>query len=269
MKRRSKVNIITRKQKKEYIKTQKTYDTNQKSDKEVYDAIDLFREMAPLKYKKMYGIYGNFIRLNGINEVFRLGIDTTNTICTTFKVYNENKPDGVIYAFLYTTVDIKKNAPNISIRDITHKYCTTGPSMISKDGEYRSEFHVFRSLGAMMVGYPEVWGPISGYLGRKVAGYGMHIGSETYFPTDEYRKYKDVITYDIMNNYYGQKLYVWAWIRHTLKASNDMIELNINNNYKTAFAIMLDNDVVYLSSIYKANNPLKMRDLFSLAISFS
>jgi hypothetical protein len=165
--------------------------------------------------------------------------DTTNTICTTCRIYEaDNIDESVIYAFIYIgTIEEGKEevilTSEYGYQDLVYKYYTLGPSYESKDGEYRHGFVNFISLKKCSEGdTKDIWDEIEEHvISNVLTKRRLRLKHEHFYPTIEKKQYEESLDYSLHFMRLPEKLLVMAWFNAIFNYVRKLSENNVNPRY--------------------------------------
>jgi hypothetical protein len=146
-------------------------------------------------------------------------------------------------------------------------YVSTGPSLISCDGEYRGSLIRYDDLLAIKIDNPEIWNEVDAYLvrankTREFSLYGMYFSytSETYTAVDSN------LEYIVKNETIIQNLFNASWFQTVYNEFIGMSQTHMNTTYKEIFLTYYDIDKLFITELIKKYGEDKV-EKFKIAIT--
>lgn len=168
-----------------------------------------------------------------------LFMDTMNCIVSLFKIRDTSVMDGAetIYGFLYSEFNAKKvrdksSSSNEDItRDISHTYCCVGPSLLSKDGEYRPRVVYIGNIHALKQKYPAIWDKLEEYILYRIEHSDWNLFTEYFYPRIEVER--EAISHEstIVAGHYAIYLLMLNWFGSIFEIMMDFTTNHVNKLY--------------------------------------
>ena len=241
---------------------------NSLKKKEKINIVKQYNEMIPIRqwfinyYKKTYMTLNttkpirdyindnkndnNFLYSSTYNRVsaiellgFQNNVNNVNSVVSIFKLIDNVKKTDIIYAFIYSS-PCKNNIKN----DWSINFITLGGSFTSKDGEYRKCVIKSRNLNSISTDLELIplIQDLETYLLKK------NIERSYVIYTDYYYKFiNSSIKYSVENYsyYFAFKFYVYAWFNFITSVDLNILESNINVNYKNIMSEYIEDDLTF------------------------
>lgn len=175
--------------------------------------------------------------------------DGTNCIASTFKIrqMKDNLEDsGAIYAFLYT---------KISDGEIVPSYYCIGPSLVSRDGEYRQRIGLCKQIHAIKKKYSDIYIELENHILRKMKEMRWNYFDEHFYPNKEKKKFEQQLISYIARSTVKLDLLICSWFATLFNVANDLLENHVNNLYMDIMgftdATQKNKDIEFFSSLKK------------------
>lgn len=151
-------------------------------------------------------------------------IDTLNTIVTVFKLRNTNSNEhAVIYGFLYSIVDKDKK--------ITHTYYCCGPSLLSRDGEYRQRILLYNGLSDIIKRYKKIWNALEEHILYKIENLPWNYYTEYFYPTIKQQEIEPIMIASINKERFPIKFLIISWFVELFNIINNIPVNHVNQTY--------------------------------------
>ena len=201
----------------------------------------LFYEFKNRIFQKDIPMY-NFIKehinnkYNPINREYAakylkkyIWIDSLNTIITTFKLRDTSDPNynSIIYAFLYSVIESDGEKKN----KVKHTYFCCGPSLLSRDGEYRQRLIKYNTIEIVIKKYNKLWNRLENYILRKLKDMPWNYDTEYFFPTIKIQKIEPIMIIDINSKRLQIKFLIASWFAELFNFVNKLPINHINKLY--------------------------------------
>jgi len=238
---------VTDKEKKEYDEWL-TYEFKERTFQDV--SLDINTDMCEffkdhLQFDKGYMYRERAPQILNSSNIF----EGTNCIVTTFKIRQMTKEtqfdNDAIYAFLYTKIIDKEVVPSY--------YCT-GPSLVSRDGEYRQRVGLYMQINRVKKKHKSLFAAVEKYLLRKSKLLRWNYYDEHFYPNKQKKRFEPQLISFINRSRIKLDLLVCSWFATLFNVANNIIENHINKLYLSILGfddkkMIADDKKFYLSLI--------------------
>jgi hypothetical protein len=229
-------------------------------------------------YMEEDNIIGNMDIVKNMVYVYlelNLRILAYNTIITAFTI--SKGQTKVIYGMIFSSIE----APEfVSSNKITNAFYCIGPSLMSRDGEYRTKFASLARLNVMLWGkrgYDKVMYDLMNHIMDKISRLDWNVDTECFYPTNkETEEYVNLISSTILSSKLGITLLIGNWYTESYDIIHGKTVVHINKIYKRVMG--LDNveenkkDYLFYKSLIEKYGESTMDDLYLVfkqsAVSF-
>ena len=206
----------------------------------------IFQPDSEDKIPKMYDFIQDNINTQ-FNPVYReysakylkkyVWVDSICTIVTTFKLrdISDRGSNAIIYAFLYSLVYREPNGKKGKKLKLEHSYFCSGPSLLSRDGEYRQRLTKFNTLRAVMNKFPRLWNKLEEYILRKIKELPWNYYAEYFYPTIQQQELEANMITSINTERFPIKFLIVSWFTELFNIIND---IPVNHTNKLYLSIM-------------------------------
>ena len=173
-----------------------------------------------------------------------------NTIITTFKLRDTSEPlsNAIIYAFLYSTVN---NTQGKKSKQLKNTYFCCGPSLLSRDGEYRQRLTSYESLKIIIKKYSILWDSLEEYMLNKIKKLPWNYYAEYFFPTVKQQKYEASLISNINVKRLPIKFLIISWFTELFNIINKMPVNHTNKLYLKTIGLSNTNVLKQDKEFYK------------------
>lgn len=174
-----------------------------------------------------------------------------NTVITAFKLRDtsELNKNAIIYGFLYTTVGgIEK--------EIEHDYFCCGPSLLSRDGEYRQRISLYSKLADTIKIHKKLWDVLEDYVMLKLKNQPWNYFTEYFYPTVKQQTYDKKIVSNINKERIPIKFLIISWFTELFNIMNKIPVNHINKLYLNIMGFLdkkiMAKDIKFYNDIKKS-----------------
>lgn len=179
--------------------------------------------------------YSSIHRIRAIRTMaYDVQISTIDTICTVCRIVDVKNNESSIYGFIFS--EPIKDQPvfqtDIVYNHVMHRFFSSGPSFLSRDGEYRAGFVNCGSLLMVKKQFSDIWDDIERYLSSRLTKSGLRLFYESFYPTDDHKnKYGEEMDYNMMSHRLHYDLYIIAWFKTARRIYYNSLETHTNEKY--------------------------------------
>jgi len=184
-------------------------------------------------------------------NILNTTIHPMNTTISVFKLKKEHT-DYANFAYLYTMPKSNTTTTPYDIiqKDLVFKYFCFGGSLISMDGEYRSNFCTFNSVN-MFQKYPDIYNEVEQFLLEKIKNERIILYYEQFYPTKEQTKLSHSLEDGIRKNRLEIKFLILCWLSDMNKFQNNTMETHMNVKYLNVMYADKKNDMEFYAKLLK------------------
>jgi len=188
-------------------------------------------------------------------------INSMDTIVTTFKLRDTTLSNmyPIIYGFLYSNVEnlnnpIAKNCKNII--NMHHTYFCCGPSLLSKDGEYRQRVCLYSTLNDVIRRHQKLWDILEEYILFKIKSLPWNYYTEYFYPTIKQKIINKKVIDSVNKNRVPIKFLIISWFTELFNIINKIPVNHVNKLFLNTMRF-LDKKIMILDEKFY-NNTLKI-----------
>ncbi len=202
--------------------------------------------------KNSIGIHYNPIGREYAAKILKkyMWIDSTNVIVTTFRLQDTSitETNIIIYAFLYSILKTtKKNKGN---PELVHIYFCTGPSLLSRDGEYRQRLIKYNTLQIVAERHANLWKRIEEYIVRKNIFLPWNYYTESFFPVEQKASISAMLENDIIKKRLPIKFLTASWFTELYNIVNKIPVNHVNQLYLSIIGLSGEKTLVHDKQFY-------------------
>ncbi len=155
-----------------------------------------------------------------------LYIDSINTVVITFRINSLQTKDrrSIIYSIIY--INIEKN-----IIDFSDFIICLGPSLLSKDGEFRTNISQIHGIKFVINNYKDIWNELEIYIIKKIDKLSWNFYPEYFYPTIGKKNIEEKIIKYITNKRLSIKFLIISWFIQLFNIINKIQSNHINKIY--------------------------------------
>ncbi len=220
------------------------------------------------------------------NILFSDRLNPTGTICTVCKIKKKKSHVDVIYGFVFseivkiTKAVEKKNKKlnrsddpsEMTVGSIVHKRFTTGPSLVSSDGEFRNNFVTMAALRKCInFDSPvfELWEDIYKFISDKIINEDLVLTSSSFYPTKEVQGDEATLEHSLSATRLKGRLFAAAWFNDMFNAHENLTENHINEKYKVVMFDIIKDDMKFFTSLIKKHTMDKIMYMHGALMQFN
>ena len=178
--------------------------------------------------KKNFNIkYSSSIREQKIKTIKNwLFIDSINTIVVTFRINNlqDKEKKSIIYTSIYITIRYDSIIFSNSI-------ICLGPSLLSKDGEFRTNISRLDRINFVIDKYKEIWDELEIYIIEKIDKLSWNFYPEYFYPAIRKKNVEKYIIKYITDERLSIKFLIISWFIQLFNIINKIQSNHINKIY--------------------------------------
>jgi hypothetical protein len=215
-------------------------------------------------YKNIHIEYGITQRFLTARRIKYLGmISVTSTIVTSFQIKNTKTSLNIIYGFLYTQVLEDQKDKNNNV--LNHLYTCHGPSLVSRDGEFRNNFQLFGSFEYIIIHYRDIWEKLEEYILKLISKKEWLLYAEYFYPEQETEKLYNFLEIDILDKKLAIHMLIANWFIETYEIFTKQNTRHINKIFYDIMGFSqtkyLNKYIQFMSSLIKDYNT-KIHDIY-------
>lgn len=153
--------------------------------------------------------------------------DRANTITTLYKITRYGMT--CIYGYSYSSV---VETDGVVTADL--KYCQSGPTYISMDGEYRRNIVLVRNVNGVMAKFPDVFTAAEEYILEMLDRGEIRLQRKHYYPPGF--KSKDAYENMLSDRRFDLQLLKYGWAMHSVIVRHMILANHINPAFAAIFA---------------------------------
>ena len=156
-------------------------------------------------------------------------MNSMDTIVTTFKLRDTtlSSKNPIIYGFLYSDIE-NLNKPSKENIKINHTYFCCGPSLLSKDGEYRQRICLYSSLDNIIRRHKKLWDILEEYILLKIKSLPWNYYAEYFYPTIKQKIIDKELVTSITKDHIPIKFLIISWFTELFNIINNIPVNHIN-----------------------------------------
>lgn len=194
-----------------------------------------------------YGVLDNGLTNNTI--VFKLH-DSTTRKETNYAIMLCNTVDSIPKEII--KLMFAYGEQSVKLNDYYMLYVSTGPSLISCDGEYRSRLVQYMNIYNSKWMFPQIWHEIDEYMSIIIPKRGWSLYASYFSPEQEkFRYINTALEQLVKNELLSNKMLNIAWFQTIYNEMLGMSETHMNVTYKEIMLAEYETDKLFIQELIK------------------
>jgi len=189
---------------------------------------------------------------------YKFNYNTMDMIIVVMKMYDYNLKKETNFGTLFcelvdNILPVRKKLiatePDAIVGNVAFTYYSASPSYISCDGEYRSRFSLFASLGIAKREFADIWHELEEYVTRIRVRRQWSIYASYFYPKMEQETRNTTVEFAVKNELMAQIILIVSWFHTIFDHMFNMTKTHINQTYKDIFLNNAEPDVQFLKDL--------------------